>query len=198
RPRCRVGQDAPGGYRRTESRFRHRPSQRARGRPAGRPHRKPGRWLMSHATRDWDSLWLNVHLPTLRPGAGYGEITDGAIAVHEGKIAWIGPRNALPAGARAGQEHDGGGAWLTPGLIDCHTHAVYAGNRSDEWEARLNGVPYEQIARQGGGIVSTVRATRVASFDELLQASLPRVHALMAEGVTTLEIKSGYGLDLEI
>ena len=151
---------------------------------------------MSHATHDWDSLWLNVHLATLRPGAGYGEITDGAIAVHEGKIAWIGPRNALPAGARAGQEHDGGGAWLTPGLIDCHTHAVYAGNRSDEWEARLNGVPYEQIARQGGGIVSTVRATRAASFDKLLQASLPRVRALMAEGLTTLEIKSGYGLDL--
>ncbi|TFL15470.1 imidazolonepropionase [Pusillimonas caeni] len=151
---------------------------------------------MNHSVHHWDALWLNVRLATMKPGSGYGEIVDGAIAARDGKIAWLGPRSALPRGPRAAQEHDGGGAWLTPGLIDCHTHAVYAGNRSNEWEARLNGVPYEQIARQGGGIVSTVRATRAASFDELLQASLPRVHALMAEGVTTLEIKSGYGLDL--
>lgn len=151
---------------------------------------------MTDSTPNWDSLWLNVHLATMSPAGHYGEIKNAAIAVHEGKIAWLGPRQNLPGNTRAMHEHDGGGAWLTPGLVDCHTHIVYAGNRSNEWEARLNGVPYEQIAREGGGIVSTVRATRQASFDELLQASLPRVHALMAEGVTTLEIKSGYGLDL--
>jgi imidazolonepropionase len=92
--------------------------------------------------------------------------------------------------------HDGGGSWLTPGLIDCHTHIVHAGNRSDEFEARLNGATYEDIARAGGGIMSTVRATRAASEDELLRQSLPRVLSLLAEGVTTIEIKSGYGLTL--
>lgn len=144
----------------------------------------------------WDALWRNVHLATLAAPGDYGEIRDAAIAVRDGRIAWLGPRAALPAGARAAVEHDGGGAWLTPGLIDCHTHIVYGGNRSDEFEARLNGVPYEEIARRGGGIVSTVRATRAASADELLAASLPRVASLLTEGVTTLEIKSGYGLDL--
>lgn len=148
------------------------------------------------ASHQWDSLWVNVHLATMNPPDGYGEITDAAIAVRNGKIAWLGPRQDLPTTGGVSQEHDGGGAWLTPGLVDCHTHIVYAGNRSNEWEARLNGVPYEQIAREGGGIVSTVRATRAASFEQLLQASLPRVQALLAEGVTTLEIKSGYGLDL--
>ncbi|HUH88504.1 MAG TPA: imidazolonepropionase [Pusillimonas sp.] len=151
---------------------------------------------MNDTSPHWDSLWLNVKLATMSPARRYGEIPDGAIAVRDGKIAWLGPRNKLPSSAQAQVEHDAGGAWLTPGLIDCHTHIVYAGNRSNEWEARLNGVAYEQIARQGGGIVSTVRATRAAGFDELLAASLPRVHALAAEGVTTLEIKSGYGLDL--
>lgn len=151
---------------------------------------------MNDTNLNWDALWLNVHLATMTPAGQYGEIKHGAIAVRNGKIAWLGPEQRLPGNASAQQEHNGGGAWLTPGLVDCHTHIVYAGNRSDEWEARLNGVPYEQIAREGGGIVSTVRATRAATFDELLQASLPRVRALMAEGVTTLEIKSGYGLDL--
>lgn len=151
---------------------------------------------MTNPAPVWDALWLNVHLATMNPGFGYGEIRDGAIAVQNGKIAWLGPRNTLPANAQPALTHDGKGAWLTPGLIDCHTHIVYAGNRSNEWEARLNGIAYEQIAREGGGIVSTVRATRAAGFDELLQASLPRIDALMAEGVTTLEIKSGYGLDL--
>jgi len=151
---------------------------------------------MNSPKRVWDSLWVNVHLATMNSGDGYGEVIDAAIAVRDGKIAWLGPRATLPAGFQATHEHDGRGAWLTPGLIDCHTHIVYAGNRSDEWEARLNGVPYEQIAREGGGIVSTVNATRAASFDDLLRASLPRVDALAAEGVTTLEIKSGYGLDL--
>jgi len=147
--------------------------------------------------RQWDALWQNTHLATLAQPGGYGEIHDGAIAVRDGRIAWMGKRADLPAGCHAAVEHDAGGAWLTPGLIDCHTHILYAGNRSDEFEARLNGVAYEEIARRGGGILSTVRATRAASEDDLLAASLPRIRALLAEGVTTLEIKSGYGLDLE-
>ena len=151
---------------------------------------------MKDSGPNWDALWVNVNLATMAESGGYGEIRDGAIAVRQGKIAWLGRRSQLPPKAHALHEHDGGGAWLTPGLIDCHTHIVYAGNRSNEWEARLNGVPYEQIAREGGGIVSTVRATREASFEELLRQSLPRVKSLAAEGVTTLEIKSGYGLDL--
>jgi len=146
---------------------------------------------------DWDALWTNIHLATMAGSEGYGEIRDGAIAIHKGRIAWIGARSALPEGHRARELHDGKGCWLTPGLIDCHTHIVYAGSRSDEFEARLNGAGYEEIARRGGGIMSTVRATRAASEDALLDASLPRVQNLLAEGVTTLEIKSGYGLDLD-
>ncbi|WP_230405223.1 imidazolonepropionase [Undibacterium rugosum] len=142
----------------------------------------------------WDSCWLNVHLATMREG--YGEIRDAAIAVKDGRIAWLGPQAELPSGWQASTVHDAGGAWMTPGLIDSHTHLVYAGNRSNEFEARLNGVAYEEIARQGGGIVATVRATRAASEEELLAATLPRLHSLLKEGVTTLEIKSGYGLDL--
>jgi imidazolonepropionase len=138
-----------------------------------------------------DVLYVNARLATLVDG--YGVIEDGAVAVRDGRIAWMGPRADAPPATAI---HDCDGLWLTPGLVDCHTHIVYAGNRSDEWEARLNGASYEDIARAGGGIMSTVRATRAASEDELLRASLPRVTALLAEGVTTLEIKSGYGLDL--
>ncbi|NML19114.1 imidazolonepropionase [Azohydromonas caseinilytica] len=146
----------------------------------------------------WDALWTHVHLATLAPAAaGYGELRDAALAVRDGRIAWLGSMRELPAGAQAAIEHDGQGCWVTPGLIDCHTHIVYAGNRSDEFEARLQGVSYEEIARRGGGIRSTVRATRAATFETLLAASLPRVATLLAEGVTTLEIKSGYGLDLD-
>ncbi|MCC7597314.1 imidazolonepropionase [Janthinobacterium sp. FW305-129] len=140
--------------------------------------------------QDWDLVIHNVHLATMEHG--YGELLDAAIAVKDGRIAWIGPGDELPASAAV--LHDGQGCWLTPGLIDCHTHIVHAGNRSDEFEARLNGASYEDISRAGGGIMSTVRATRAASDDELLRQSLPRVLALLAEGVTTLEIKSGYGL----
>ncbi|TFW13715.1 imidazolonepropionase [Duganella callida] len=143
----------------------------------------------------WDVLFTNVHLATM-VGDSYGEVRDAAIAVRDGDIAWLGPRAQLPD-AQALTVHDGGGSWLTPGLIDCHTHIVHAGNRSDEFEARLNGATYEDIARAGGGIMSTVRATRAASADELLWQSLPRVRNLLAEGVTTIEIKSGYGLTLE-
>ena len=149
-------------------------------------------------TPSWDALWKNVHLATMAgPQGGYGELCEGAIAVRDGRIAWIGAQRDLPSGAHAAEEHDGQGCWLTPGLIDCHTHIVYAGNRSDEFEARLNGVPYEAIARRGGGILSTVRATRAADEAALLGASLPRVKSLLAEGVTTLEVKSGYGLDTD-
>jgi imidazolonepropionase len=139
-----------------------------------------------------DVLYANARVATLADG--YGIIDDGAVAVRAGRIAWVGPRAEAPP---ASSTHDCGGMWLTPGLVDCHTHVVHAGNRSDEWEARLNGATYEDIARAGGGIMSTVRATRAASEDELLQASLPRIRALLAEGVTTLEIKSGYGLDVD-
>ena len=144
---------------------------------------------------NWDSLLVNVHLATMQDG--YGEIRDAALAIKGGHIAWLGPRSALPAGAVAAHEYDGAGCWVTPGLIDCHTHIVYGGNRSDEFEARLCGVSYEEIAKNGGGIASTVRATRAASELELYREALPRVKALLAEGVTTLEIKSGYGLSLE-
>jgi len=150
---------------------------------------------MSQYDNAWDSLWRHVHLATMQNG--YGEITDAAIAVKDGKIAWLGRECDLPAGATAIETYDGQGSWLTPGLIDCHTHLVYAGNRSNEFEARLNGVAYEDIARQGGGILSTVKASRAASEDELLEATLPRLQNLLKEGVTTLEIKSGYGLNLE-
>jgi imidazolonepropionase len=137
-------------------------------------------------------LFVNARLATMAD-SGYGIVDDGAVAVRDGLVSWAGPRAEAPPAAR---EHDCGGLWLTPGLIDCHTHIVHAGNRSDEWEARLNGASYEDIARQGGGIMSTVRATRAASEEELLRQSAPRIQALLAEGVTTLEIKSGYGLDL--
>ena len=139
-----------------------------------------------------DLLFTNVSLATMV--GGYGEQPDAALAVKDGRIAWIGPRAHAPQATR---EHDCGGAWMTPGLVDCHTHIVHAGNRSNEWEARLNGATYEDIARQGGGIMSTVRATREADVDALVAASLPRVQAMLREGVTTLEIKSGYGLELE-
>ena len=142
------------------------------------------------------ALWRNVHLATMS-GDGYGEIRDAALAVRDDHIAWVGPDRELPPGLKAHDTHDGGGCWITPGLIDCHTHIIYAGDRSEEFEARLNGASYQDIAVQGGGILSTVRATRAASETELYRASLPRVQALLDEGVTTLEIKSGYGLDLE-
>jgi imidazolonepropionase len=146
--------------------------------------------MSKRAAGSADLLFVNARLATMADG--YGIVDDGAVAVADGCIAWTGPRKEAPAAAR---EHDCGGLWLTPGLIDCHTHIVHAGNRSGEWEARLNGASYEDIARQGGGIMSTVRATRAASEEALLRESAPRIQALLAEGVTTLEIKSGYGLD---
>jgi imidazolonepropionase len=146
-----------------------------------------------------DSLWINVHLATMTETGPYGMIENGALAISEGKIAWIGKRNALPPDleSKTVKVYDGEGGWLTPGLVDCHTHLVYGGSRAREFELRLQGATYEEIARQGGGIRSTVTATREANEESLLKQSAPRLVALMQEGVTTVEIKSGYGLDLE-
>ena len=138
-----------------------------------------------------DLLFTNVRLATMVDGVG--ELHDAALAVRDGRIAWLGARGDAPPAAAI---HDCGGAWMTPGLVDCHTHIVHAGERGGEWEARLNGASYEDIARAGGGILATVRATRAAAEDTLLRQSLPRIRTLLAEGVTTLEIKSGYGLTL--
>ena len=127
----------------------------------------------------------------------YGLIPDGAVGVAGGRIAWVGPDAELPAAAHGVETLDARGALVTPGLIDCHTHLVWAGSRHREFEQRLNGASYEEIARAGGGIVSTVAATRAASAEELLRLALPRAQRLAAEGVTTIEIKSGYGLNVE-
>jgi len=143
----------------------------------------------------FDLLLVDVHLATMRPGgAPYGELRDGAVGVRGDRIAWVGRRPDLPRNVGAARLVECGGAWLTPGLIDCHTHLVYAGNRAHEFERRLLGATYADIAREGGGIAATVRATRDASEAELADQSRPRLAALAAEGVTTVEIKSGYGL----
>jgi imidazolonepropionase len=128
----------------------------------------------------------------------YGIIEGGAVGWKDGLLAFVGPRAALPgdAGSLADDVLSAGGGWITPALIDCHTHLVFAGNRAEEFEQRLQGASYEQIARQGGGIVSTVRQTRAASDEVLFEQSLPRAMALVTDGVATIEIKSGYGLDL--
>ena len=146
-----------------------------------------------------DSLWVNVHLATMMPGIPYGALRDGALAVYDGKIAWVGERKNLPRDmdSSALDIYDAQGGWITPGLVDCHTHLVYGGNRASEFELRLQGVTYEEIAKKGGGIWSTVSATRAAGEDDLFRQSVPRLTSLMSEGVTTVEIKSGYGLDLE-
>jgi imidazolonepropionase len=140
-----------------------------------------------------DSLWLGADIVTMRDGQ-YNLIADGALAVNQGKLVWVGPRSACPAFA-ARQQHEFSGGIITPGLVDCHTHLVFGGDRSQEFEQRLNGVSYAEIAAQGGGILSTVRATRAASQQELVASARWRLDRLLAEGVTTVEIKSGYGLD---
>jgi imidazolonepropionase len=144
-----------------------------------------------------DRLWRNARLATLAAGQpGLGVVEDGLVACREGLIVHAGAARAAPA-LDARETLDCGGRWITPGLIDCHTHLVYAGDRAHEFEQRLNGVSYEEIARRGGGIAATVAATRAASEAELVAAALPRLDALLAEGVTTIEVKSGYGLALE-
>ena len=165
------------------------------------------------AAERWDGLLVNARLATLdeaRDGSGnttdgheggpqYGLIEDGALGWRDGRIAFAGRMDALPAAPTelAADVIDAGGDLVTPGLIDCHTHLVFAGDRAAEFEQRLMGASYEEIARTGGGIVSSVRATRAADEDALLAQSLPRARALVADGVTTLEIKSGYGLDFD-
>ena len=142
-----------------------------------------------------DRLLIDCHVATMVEGAApYGAITDAAMAIKDGRITWVGPRADLPPveGARVEKLE---GRWITPGLIDCHTHLVFGGDRSAEFEQRLNGATYEQIARAGGGIVSSVAATRAASEDALFASAMRRLDGLKATGVTTVEIKSGYGLD---
>jgi len=153
---------------------------------------------MTHSS-DWQSLWLNIHLATMTEGSsGYGVIEQGAIAIADGKIAWLGQECDLPDyDNNKVAVIDGQGQWMTPGLIDCHTHLVFGGNRAAEFEQRLNGASYEEIAKAGGGIISTVKATRAASEEELLASALPRLTALHQQGVTSIEVKSGYGLDTE-
>jgi imidazolonepropionase len=145
----------------------------------------------------WDRLLVNCHVATMDPAvaAPFGVIEDGAVAIKDGRIAAVGPRGKL--GGESRETVALGGVWVTPGLIDCHTHLVFGGNRASEFEQRLEGASYEEIARAGGGIVSTVKATRAASLDELVESSRPRLEALMKGGVTTAEIKSGYGLDTD-
>jgi imidazolonepropionase len=144
-----------------------------------------------------DRIWRNARLATMAPGrAGLGEIDDGVVASADGRIVYAGAADRAPS-LKALEVVDCERRWITPGLIDCHTHLVYAGDRAAEFEQRLNGISYEAIARAGGGIVSTVKATRTASEADLVAATLPRLDALLAEGVTTVEIKSGYGLSLE-
>ena len=143
-------------------------------------------------------LLTDLHVATMAHGdAPYGMIRDAAIAIQDGKIAWVGPQTDVPADFAGLDQRSLGGRVVTPGLIDCHTHIVHGGDRAVEFEMRLNGASYEEVARAGGGIVSTVAATRAASEDELLAQALRRVDVLIAEGVTTIEIKSGYGLDTE-
>ena len=148
----------------------------------------------------WDTLWTGARLATMTAnGQPYGAIEDGALAVRDGVIAFAGLRSALSGRPEmlADAVHDLEGRWVTPGLIDCHTHLVYGGDRAAEFEMRLEGATYSELLQAGGGILSTVRATRQADIDQLVSGALRRVDALLAEGVTTIEVKSGYGLDVE-
>ena len=145
-----------------------------------------------------DRLWTNARLATMSPAvqAPYGAVEDGVVAARDGRIVYAGPRGEAPA-FEASETIDCEGRWITPGLIDCHTHLVYGGDRAHEFEMRLNGATYEEIARAGGGILSSVKATRAASEDALFASADRRLSELTREGVTTVEIKSGYGLDTE-
>ena len=148
----------------------------------------------------WDQVWIDVNVATMDTNiqGAYGVIPQAAIAVKDGKIAWVGPRSELPEfDVLATPVYRGKGGWITPGLIDAHTHLVFAGNRAHEFEQRLQGATYAEIARAGGGIISTVNACRDADEAELFELGRQRLNALAREGVTTVEIKSGYGLNTE-
>lgn len=140
-------------------------------------------------------LLTNATMATMAGTERYGLIRDGAVAMADGRIVWVGPASDVPGAFARDERRDLGGRLVTPGLVDCHSHVVFGGNRAREFAMRLEGASYEEVARAGGGIVSTVAATRAATEDELLRGALLRVDALIAEGVTTIEIKSGYGLD---
>jgi imidazolonepropionase len=148
---------------------------------------------------DWDLVVVDATIATMDPGrpGPYGLLTGGAIGVRGDRIGWIGPGGDLPGGVALTRTLDAAGALVTPGLVDCHTHLVFGGDRVAEFEARLSGAGYEDLARRGGGIAATVAATRAATDDELVATARPRLEQLLADGVTTLEIKSGYGLDLD-
>lgn len=147
---------------------------------------------------DSSTLYVDLTAATMIPGdEAYGQIQDAAIVVEDAQIAWVGPRGDLPSQYDSLRAHSLGGRLVTPGLIDCHTHVVHGGDRAGEFEMRLNGASYEEVARAGGGIVSTVTATRASDVDRMVADALPRVDALLSEGICTLEIKSGYGLDTE-
>ncbi len=153
----------------------------------------------SHPVSGQTRIWRNARLATLAEDQpGLGIVEAGAVAARDGSIVFAGPEADMAADLGNGAEIiDCGGRWIMPGLIDCHTHLVHAGNRANEFEMRLAGATYEEVARAGGGIVSSVKALRAASEDELVAQSLPRLDTMIAEGVTTIEIKSGYGLDLD-
>lgn len=148
----------------------------------------------------WNAIWINANLATMTEGdAPYGALENAALGAEDGKIAWAGPMDALPGAPEelAHVVYDAQCQWITPGLIDCHTHIVYGGNRAGEFEMRLKGASYEEIAKSGGGIISTVKATREEDEDTLFASALKRVQSLVRDGVTGLEIKSGYGLDTQ-
>ena len=156
--------------------------------------------MQESSRKEWDQVWIGANIATMVEGAEpYGNLSDAALAVKGERIAWIGPaaEGRLEAAAQNLPIQDARGLWMTPGLIDCHTHLVFGGNRVEEFEKRLCGVSYEDIARAGGGIQSTVQATREATHAQLHASAAIRAERLMEEGVTTIEVKSGYGLDLD-
>lgn len=158
-------------------------------------YQKQGKRENAHAQNS-STVFINARIATLEEDAnGLGLIENAALAIKDGKIAYVGPQSALPADYASFDRIDCENRLITPGLIDCHTHLVHAGNRAHEFELRLKGASYEEVARAGGGIVSSVKNLRAASEDDLVRETLPRLDALIAEGVTTVEVKSGYGLD---
>ena len=145
----------------------------------------------------WDLMLRNARIATMQDNdVAYGVIESAALGIADGNISWIGPESELPDGVNC-KTLSLNGRWLTPALIDCHTHLVFGGDRAEEFEQRLSGVSYEELAKAGGGILSTVNATRGASQDELAKAAAVRLYTLSREGVSTIEIKSGYGLDVD-